>query len=364
MRAWILCACLCLTATSARADAGDVSVGAAVGAGGQGPATYGALELRFDAAWPDAGVVVGLGGRAVWDDGVFRKTDWASAADAVTIVRDVRVVRALGEGVTLAAAAGGLAPSHLADVADGYRAALDDLPRTGARVAVAADAIAATAEIDDVLDPALVGAAATWQLAPPWAAFAAIAVDPGASPMLRAHEAIEAGVMRHVARIELAGGVMVEPDSGAAAIASARTALDRGDVRFTAAADVRAGTGDVGSAFGPLYRAERALVWMRSGVGAGAGASFGVAAPAGWVDASLRERPGLGALAALAAGAPLGRYVQAAGWLAAARDASAGAAELRVAWARRLFSSLQLARMIHADDSSAWSLTVWFGAAS
>lgn len=178
------------------------------------------------------------------------------------------------------------------------------------------------------------------------------------------HEAFEVGLARQVDLVELGGAVLVEPGSGAAAIASARTQLTRDHLRYTAAVDLRAGAGDLGAAFGPLYRAERAAVWMRRGAGGGAGASVGLVAPAGWLDASVRERPGLGPLATLAAGAPLGRYVQAAGWLAAARDASAGAAELRVAWARRLFSSVQLARMIRADDTPAWSLTAWFGAST
>ncbi len=351
-------------ATAATASADDaIAVGAAVGAGGQGAATYGAMELRFDAAWPDAGVVVGLGGRAVWEDGVFRAADWARAADAITLVRDVRVVRQVRDGVTLAAAAGGLAPSHLGDAADGYRAALDDRMRTGARASLTTERATATVEIDDVLDPALVGAVTKVVVAPTWTASAAVAIDPGSMPY-GSHEAVEVGLARSLDVVELGGSFLVEPGSGAAAIACARTHLTRARLRYTAAVDLRAGRGDLGSAFGPLYRAERATVWMRTGIGAGGGASIGLVAPGGWLDASLRERPGLGPLATLAAGAPLGRYVQAAGWLAAARDASAGAAELRVAWARRLFSSLQLARMIHADDTPAWSLTVWFGAST
>jgi hypothetical protein len=43
----------------------EVSMGAAVGAGAQGAATYGALDLRLDAAWPH--VRLGLGARGVWE---------------------------------------------------------------------------------------------------------------------------------------------------------------------------------------------------------------------------------------------------------------------------------------------------------
>src|SRR5690349_13543891 len=121
----------------------DITAGAAIGAGAQGDATYGALDLALTATWP--GVRVGLGARGVWDDGVFRRADWSRAADAVTVIRDVEVVY----GPT-ALAAGRLAPSHLAHLADGYRATLDDRWRTGARAAVRSDDVDATAEIDDV----------------------------------------------------------------------------------------------------------------------------------------------------------------------------------------------------------------------
>jgi hypothetical protein len=84
-------------------------------------------------------------------------------------------------------------------------------------------------------------------------------------------------------------------------------------------------------------------------------------------------RPGLGGLGTASAGAPMGRWIQAGGWIAASPRALAGAAELRVAWARRMFSALQLARMYGSSPSTndemappgdAWSATVWFGAAT
>ena len=68
------------------AHADDASVSASVGAGAQGNATYGALELRLDQQWHDARL--GLGVRGVWDDGVFRKSDWNGVEDLVTIIRD------------------------------------------------------------------------------------------------------------------------------------------------------------------------------------------------------------------------------------------------------------------------------------
>jgi hypothetical protein len=59
-------------------------------------------------------------------------------------------------------------------------------------------------------------------------------------------------------------------------------------------------------------------------------------------------------------------------WAAVGRDDAAAAAELRVAWAKRLFSALQTARIYRFDHASnnvmdpiaVWSVTAWFGATS
>jgi hypothetical protein len=63
----------------------------------------------------------------------------------------------------------------------------------------------------------------------------------------------------------------------------------------------------------------------------------------------------------------MGRYVQAGAWAAVSRTDAAGAAELRVVWAKRLFSALQAARFYRLDDAMpapVWSLTAWFGVAA
>jgi hypothetical protein len=57
----------------------------------------------------------------------------------------------------------------------------------------------------------------------------------------------------------------------------------------------------------------------------------------------------------------MGTRVQAAAWAAIGRDDAAGASELRVAWAKRLYSALQAAR-IYRDDAPVWTVTAWFGA--
>jgi len=79
------------------------------------------------------------------------------------------------------------------------------------------------------------------------------------------------------------------------------------------------------------------------------------------VELEARERPVLGPLFVMGAGAPMGTRVQAAAWAAIGRDDAAGASEIRVAWANRLFSALQAAR-IYKSDLPVWTVTAWFGA--
>lgn len=337
----------------------ELRAGAAVGAGGQGDATYGAIDLRLDLAW--RGARLGLGARAVWLDGELRRREWQRPIDALRIVRLVEVSHRTGE-VQLALAAGGLAPPQLAHVADGYRAALDDRPRTGARGSLVSERLAIGVEIDDAIDPGLIGGAVAWQVAPPWGATLAAAIDPS-DPAA----AIEAAGARRWdathARLELGAGIVVEPQLGAAALAFADAAVERAGARWTARGELRAGTGTVGAAFGPLHRLERAELFAHARSGLGAALSAGVAGSRGWLRAGIRHRPELGVLGTVEAGAPMGRTVQAGGWLAASKRHAAGAAELRVAWARRLASALELARMYDVDamqPAPAWSITAWF----
>jgi hypothetical protein len=358
----------------------DVSIGAAVGAGAQGAATYGALDLRLDAAWPD--VRLGLGARGVWDDAVFRRSDWSGAASVVTLVRDLEVARDVGD-LRLALAAGALAPAHIGHVVDGYRVTLDDRFRTGVRVAALREHLAVTAELDDVLDPALIAAGTRWEVAPPFAAHLTLAVDPRAPAMDGTHAitAIEAGAGRvfegEDARAEVGLSVVAEIALGASVAAFADAEAEREGVRWTARADVRAGTGTVGSLYGPLYRIERlahdgrASLWdrARSGdlSGASAGLAIGAALPAGWLELGARTRPGMADLVFATAGAPMNRWLQAGMWGALSREDAAGAAELRVAWAKQLFSALQVARIYRLDAMEplpVWSVTAWFGATS
>jgi hypothetical protein len=297
-------------------------------------------------------------------------------------VRDVVVTRDVGD-TRLAFAAGALAPSHLAHVADGYRAVLDDRFRTGLRTAMQRDDLDVVAEIDDVLDPALVGAAMRYAMAPPWALHVGLAIDPQAPAADGSHvvTAIEAGASNRFeierGRADVGVSVIAEIALGVSAVAFANGTVERAGMLWTARADVRAGTGTAGSLFGPLYRIERvahgddASLWDRAHDGElsgfNAGVALGAAAPAGWFELGVRTRPGLGGLVVASGGAPMGRWVQAGAWAALGRDDAAGAAELRVAWAKRLFSALQAARIYRLDamePAALWSVTAWFGAAS
>ena len=372
MRCWA--AAIVLAGGAARAD---VSVGASVGAGAQGSATYGALELRLDQHWRD--VVLGLGARGVWDDGTFRRTDWDRISDVVTLVRDFEATTELDGGGHLAIAAGGLAPAHVARLADGYRSTLDDRWRTGVRAAAVTTTTEASLELDDVLDPVLIAGAVNDQIAPPWGAHLAVAIDPSQPATLmktRVATAIEAGGSYRIeapsARADLGVSLIAELGLGFTALAYVDATVVRDDLRYTIRADARGGSGTAGDMFGPLYRIERVEIYTRARAGelqgGSLGATTGVASERGWFEVGIRSRPGLGMLATASAGVPMSRRFQAAAWAAASTDEGAGAGELRITWAKRLFSGLQAARIYQFTDPMApaavWSLTAWFGAST
>ena len=376
MRRYHLAAALALLSASA-AHADDLSASAAVGAGAQGSAMYGALELHLDRAWSTAHLDLGL--RGVWDDGAFRRSDWASVADVVTIVRDFAATDDLEEGGHLAIAAGGLAPSHVGRLVDGYRATLDDRWRTGVRTSAVTEDTEAVLEIDDVLDPVVIAGAADYAVAAPWHAHLAVAVDPTAPARAlatRIASSVEAGASYRIesetARTELGASIIAELGLGFTAVGYVDSTIVRGDVRYTLRGDARGGSGTAGNMFGPLYRVERVGLWQRAHDGELEGGSFGatagVANPNGWLELGARSRPGLGGLATINAGTAMAKRLQAAVWAAASPHDAAGAAELRVVWAKRLFSALQAARIYQFTDpmqpAAVWSITAWFGAAS
>ena len=154
-----------------------------------------ALELRLDGA--SEHTRFGLGGRAVWLDGEFRTEDW----DGWRAIRALRLFEASKSGDTqLAIAAGGLAPAQLGHVADGYRATLDDRPRTGIRGSAITKAVSLGLEIDDVVEPHLIGGAFEVALGEQWIGCASAAIDVGDPGDERAIGAVEVCGARRWAR--------------------------------------------------------------------------------------------------------------------------------------------------------------------
>ncbi|HEU0032416.1 MAG TPA: hypothetical protein VFQ53_17410 [Kofleriaceae bacterium] len=342
----------------------DVDVGAAVGAGGQGDATYSALELRLDGSWRD--VRFGLGARGVWLDGDWRARDWARPIDGLRVLRLLEASTTIADA-RLALAAGGLAPAQLAHVADGYRATLDDRPRTGVRTQLATERLAITAELDDVIEPGFIGGAVSLAIGDDHVGHAATAIDPDGG------SAIELAAARRWSRddlrVDAGAGVVGEPSHGLHALAFGALAWDHASTRWTIAGELRAGTGTVGGAFGPLYRIERTRLAAITGVGAGGALAVGVAGEAGWLRAGVRWRPELHGLATFEAGAPIARWLAAGAWVAASRHDLAGASELRVLWSKHIATRVELARMYLAPSDEmlevmpytpAWSATAWF----
>lgn len=332
----------------------DVIVGGAVGAGGQGDATYSAVEARLDASWSSGRV--GLGARTVWLDGELRTADW----DGFRAIRVLRLFEAHHDG--LAIAAGGLAPSQLGHVADGYRATLDDRPRTGVHGALRSTQVAIDLELDDVIDPHLIGGAV--ELGSVWIGCASAAIDPAA------REGVAIGVVEGCAarrwaktgaRFDLGGGLVGEQlvdGRGVAMLGFARGMIDARGARWSGEVELRAGGGSVGGMFGPLHRIEDHV----DGRGVGAAASFGASSERGWLRVGIRQRA-QGAIASASAGAPAGTYVQVAGWTAVSKLGAAGAAELRVTWAKRLTSAIEVGRIYDLeamDVTPRWTATAWF----
>jgi hypothetical protein len=219
----------------------------------------------------------------------------------------------------------------------------------------------------------------SYQVGPPWGAHVAIAVDPAQPATLmktRIATVIEAGAGYRIeapsARADLGVSLIAELGLGFTALAYLDAAVVRDEVRYTIRADARGGSGTAGDMFGPLYRIERVAIYSRARAGelqgGSLGATTGVASERGWFEVGIRARPGLGMLATATAGVPMSRRFQAAAWAAASTNEGAGAGELRITWAKRLFSGLQAARIYQFTDPMAptavWSLTAWFGAST
>ncbi len=337
----------------------------ALGAGALAGQWYAGTDLRLDTQWRS--LQLGVGARFDAVDGRWRSADFAQRRDAVKLLRYARWTQRWDDG-SLAIAAGNLAPLTLGAVASGYRPSLDLRRRVGAAARVVHGSTQVESWIDDVLAPSVVAGSLSLAVRAGWHARLAIAADvsvagdngiDSANGSTDSYGTVEVslrrlGTIEHL-QLQGGGGVVVEPGLGASAVVFGQAELRVRKLRLIGNADVRAGTGTVGAAFGPLYRLERASavaghgLWIvadRGGLdGVAAGASLTVARPdLGWVAASLRHRPGLGSLATATFGLPMGPRWQAGAWLAASETALAGAAELRWQWSSRWWTAAEVAR--------------------
>ncbi len=350
-----------------RAETGDsngitTSADVALGAGALAGQWYAGSDIRLDTQWRS--LQLGIGARFDAVDGRWRSADFSQRRDAVKLLRYARWTQRWDDG-SLAMAAGNLAPLTLGMVALGYRPSLDLRRRVGAAVRVVNGSTQVESWIDDVLAPSVVAGSLSMAVRASWHARLAIAadlnVDDGVanSNQESSQGTVELSLRRlgTVEKLQLQGGAgaVVEPGVGVSAVVFGQAELRVGKLRLSGNADVRAGTGTVGAAFGPLYRLERVAavagqsLWTvadRGGLnGVAAGASLTLARPdLGWVAASLRHRPGLGSLATATFGLPMGPRWQAGAWLAASEAALAGAAELRWQWSSRWWTAAEVAR--------------------
>ena len=330
----------------------------ALGAGALAGQWYAGSDIRLDTQW--RALQLGIGARFDAVDGRWRSADFAQWRDAVRVLRYARWTQRW-DGGSLAIAAGNLAPLTLGTVALGYRPSLDLRRRVGVAARVVNGSTQVEGWIDDVLTPSVLAGSLSVAVRPGWHARLAVVADTGLADV-RDHTTrgtAEVSLRRQgtVEQLQLqgGGGAVVEPGVGASAVVFGQAEMRIGAVRVTGNADVRAGSGTVGAAFGPLYRLERVAavagqsLWMVADHGGfngvAAGASLTVARPdAGWVAASLRHRPGLGSLATATFGLPMGPRWQAGAWFAASETAMAGAAELRWQWSSRWWTAAEVAR--------------------
>ena len=360
---------LCAIPTASRAEPGvahgiTTSADFALGAGALAGQWYAGADIRLDTQW--RALQLGIGARFDAVDGRWRSADFAQQRDAVKLLRYARWTQRW-DGGAVAIAAGNLAPLTLGTVAMGYRPTLDLRRRVGAAARVVHGNTNVESWIDDVLTPGVVAGSLSVAVRPGWHARLAIAADVSIASVNVDHGGstdatygtVEVSLRRlgTIEQLQLQGGAgaVVEPGVGVSAVVFGQAELRVHKLRLTGNADVRAGTGTVGAAFGPLYRVERAAavagqsLWLvadRGGLnGVAAGASLTVARPdLGWIAASLRHRPGLGSLATATLGLPMGPRWQAGAWIAASETIVAGAAELRWQWSSRWWTAAEVAR--------------------
>ncbi len=336
------------------------SADVAVGGGSYAGAWYAGADLRLDTQW--RALQVGLGARFDAVDGNWHSLDFHQRRDALRVLRYAQWQHRWGDN-SVALAAGNLAPLTLGTLAHGYRASIDVRRRVGVTARVVASSTEVEGFVDDVLQPYVAASAVSMAVRRGWRARVAAVADVDVGQGAIELSGRRVGTVEKL-RLEGGAGLVVEPGIGTSAVLFGQAEMRVDRLRIIASADVRAGSGTVGAAFGPLYRLERSDARMGQGLwqladgdvlsGIGGGATLTLARPdLGWVAASLQRRPGLGTLATATAGAPMGPRWQAGAWLAASESALAGAAEIRWLWSARWWTAAEVARAYGLADSAA-----------
>lgn len=333
--------------------AAEVRGGVAAGAGARTGASYQTLEARLEADGSSWRLELAL--RSRWHDGRWRREDFTTARG---LSRGLRALQWTGESAALAVAlaAGRLRPEALAQLSDGVQVSLDGEARAGARASVATAALRLRAEVDDVIAPQLVFAAAIW--APTrWELGAAAGVGWGALAAGAPATAFELWAARRLAEPTAGGrlglGAVGEPLAGAHAVAFAELGVagEQDRWRLSVRADLRVGTGSLGERFGALAAVggERVLA---DGVAVGGGVAAALRGAAGFGELALREGPSGATVSAHVGVAPSAR-LHLGLYLAADRRIALGAGEVRgfadprwgAAW-RGVFAALEVGRLL------------------
>jgi hypothetical protein len=353
------------TAHVARAEESAAASGdVAVGAGTFDSHVYAATDVRLDTSWNS--LAVGFGARFESIDGHWRSTDFQQRRDVVRLLR-YATWRYAWRTSAVAFAAGNLAPTSTALVAENYRASIDLRRRVGIAGQMQSKSFAASAMIDDVLSPVVVTGQVAFDVAPHWRVALASASDlDHADSSLRT--VLAASVHRSMSveklTVDVGGGITVDLARGAAVVVSAEATMPIRGWTIAAAVDVRAGQGSAGTSFGPLYRLERQdsgqrmSLWSLSkdgrldGVGAGAAVTLRTAVGS-WASLAFRHRAGLGNLATVALGLPMGSRWQAGGWIAKSETAVAGAGEIRVRCTPRWWIAAEVAKAYGVSETAA-----------
>ncbi|MBK7537391.1 MAG: hypothetical protein IPI49_18885 [Myxococcales bacterium] len=412
------CWALAVGLLSSTPAAAEVRGAVAAAAGVRGTSSYQAVEARLEAARPHWRMDLALRGQ--WHDGRWRREDFTTAAGWASAVRALEWTGGDAE-LSAALAAGGLRPAALAQVSDGVAAGLDDARHAGVRARLSTARLELRGEVDDVVAPRLYLASATATLAR-WELVAASAVGTGGA--LRRQDAaslaLELAVVRRFEgaaptrrdgpsddrddrgerggpsgerdgdrddrgerdgpseRARLGSGVVVEPRAGVHAVAFAELAAEPRGWHLEVRADVRAGTGSLGTRFGPLALAGGEDEELAAAPALGGGISGRVHGAHGWGEAALRRGPG-GAVVSAHLALAVSERLHVGAWLAADPRRALGAAEARAfagpRWGRWLsgtFAALEVSRLSRVAEEQAasasmlpapsWAAVLWLGA--